>query len=170
MVLDVNQQAVLDLPGVKGIWSIKSKDLNYDDYLVVSFVGQTRFFSIVGEEIEDVTIPGVTFQSKTLFCANISNGNVLQITEKSIKLVDKNNFEVLSEWKPENEEDLIHLADVNEFQQILISVGKSDLIYLEISNENQIQITNKIEMEHEVSCLNIHSLSGYFYFNIDYIF
>ena len=41
--IGINAEASIDLPGIKGIWSLKpSTAAQYDKYLIVSFVGATR--------------------------------------------------------------------------------------------------------------------------------
>ncbi len=41
--IGINAEASIDLPGIKGIWSLKpSSEAQHDKYLIVSFVGATR--------------------------------------------------------------------------------------------------------------------------------
>lgn len=42
--IGINAEASIDLPGIKGIWSLKpSSNAQFDKYLIVSFVGATRY-------------------------------------------------------------------------------------------------------------------------------
>lgn len=43
--IGINAEASIDLPGIKGIWALKpASDTPFDKYLIVSFVGATRYF------------------------------------------------------------------------------------------------------------------------------
>ena len=53
------------VPGIKGIWSLKSASAaEYDTYLVLTFVGETRILAInAADELDEAEIDG--FQSET---------------------------------------------------------------------------------------------------------
>jgi DNA damage-binding protein 1 len=52
-------KATVDLPGIKGIWSLKPPtDPEHDKYIVLSFVTETRVLSMTDEELEETEIAG----------------------------------------------------------------------------------------------------------------
>ncbi len=49
----------MDLPGIKGIWALKSPtDRDHDKFIVLSFVAETRVLSMTDEELEETEIVG----------------------------------------------------------------------------------------------------------------
>lgn len=57
--IGINEQASIDLPGIKGIWSLRSpSDKKYDKHIILSFVGETRVLAMTGEELEETEIAG----------------------------------------------------------------------------------------------------------------
>jgi DNA damage-binding protein 1 len=43
------------MPGIKGLWSLRASDSSlFDQYLVQSYIGETRVLSIDGEEMGEV--------------------------------------------------------------------------------------------------------------------
>lgn len=57
--IGINEQASIDLPGIKGIWSLRSpSDKLHDKYIILSFVGETRVLAMTGEELEETEIGG----------------------------------------------------------------------------------------------------------------
>lgn len=53
--IGINEQAAVELPGIKGLWSLReSFDAEFDKYLVQSFLGETRVLEITEEELGEV--------------------------------------------------------------------------------------------------------------------
>ncbi len=47
--------------------------------LVVSFVGQTTFLSLSGEEVEEAELEGLAADQQTYHCANVGGKRILQV-------------------------------------------------------------------------------------------
>jgi hypothetical protein len=48
-------QASIEMPGIKGLWSLRASGSSlFDKYLVQSYIGETRVLSIDGEEMGEV--------------------------------------------------------------------------------------------------------------------
>lgn len=58
--IGVVEQASVELPGIKGVWSLRAQEADtHDTYLVLSFVGETRVLAInAEEELDEETIAG----------------------------------------------------------------------------------------------------------------
>jgi DNA damage-binding protein 1 len=77
----INEQASVDLPGIKGLWSLKpSSNDNFDKYIILSFVSETRVLSMSGEELEETEIPGFQADEQTTYSGNIINNQFLQVS------------------------------------------------------------------------------------------
>lgn len=66
-----------------GVWSIHTgmKDDYRHNCLVVSFVGQTTFLTLSGEEVEEAELDGLTADQQTYHCANIGGSRILQVRD-----------------------------------------------------------------------------------------
>lgn len=76
--IGIQEHACIDLPGIKGIWSLKVgiDDSACENTLVLAFVGHTRILTLTGEEVEETDIPGFLSDQQTFYCANVDNFQV----------------------------------------------------------------------------------------------
>ncbi|XP_058859042.1 DNA damage-binding protein 1 isoform X2 [Acipenser ruthenus] len=153
--IGIHEHASIDLPGIKGLWPLRSDaSRDTDDMLVLSFVGQTRVLMLNGEEVEETELPGFVDNLQTFFCGNVAHKQLIQITSGSVRLVTQESKALVSEWKEPNGKN-ISVASCNS-SQVVVAVGRV-LCYLEIQCGELKQISST-EMEHEVACLDITPL------------
>ncbi|XP_016371823.1 DNA damage-binding protein 1 [Sinocyclocheilus rhinocerous] len=149
--IGIHEHASIDLPGIKGLWPLRSESSrDTDDMLVLSFVGQTRVLMLSGEEVEETELPGFVDNQQTFFCGNVVHQQLIQITSVSVRLVTQDSKALVSEWK-EPQGRNISVASCNS-SQVVLAVGRV-LYYLQIHT-----FENSTEMEHEVACLDITPL------------
>lgn len=141
--IGLNEQATIELSGVKGIWSLRpSSTAQYDKFLVVSFVNETRFLAITGgEELEEAEIPGFSSESRTIYCGNVLGDMAVQVTSASVRLINATTLALLSEWKPPAPAQ-INVAGCNQ-SQVVVATGGGRLVYIEIQGGQL----------HEVKCV-----------------
>lgn len=68
--IGIHEHATIsDLVGIMGIWPLRLRKTlrNYDDALLLSFVGQSRILALTGEEVEETDIPGFDDDQQTFF-------------------------------------------------------------------------------------------------------
>ncbi|XP_016108663.1 DNA damage-binding protein 1 [Sinocyclocheilus grahami] len=153
--IGIHEHASIDLPGIKGLWPLRSESgRDTDDMLVLSFVGQTRVLMLSGEEVEETELPGFVDNQQTFFCGNVVHQQLIQITSVSVRLVTQDSKALVSEWK-EPQGKTISVASCNS-SQVVLAVGRV-LYYLQILTGELKQISST-EMEHEVACLDITPL------------
>ncbi|XP_031425552.1 DNA damage-binding protein 1 [Clupea harengus] len=153
--IGIHEHASIDLPGIKGLWPLRSDaGRETDDMLVLSFVGQTRVLMLSGEEVEETELPGFVDNQQTFFCGNVAHQQLIQITSGSVRLVTQESKSLVSEWK-EPQGRNISVAACNS-TQVVLAVGRV-LYYLQILTGELKQISTT-EMEHEVACLDITPL------------
>ncbi|XP_061132404.1 DNA damage-binding protein 1 [Syngnathus typhle] len=153
--IGIHEHASIDLPGIKGLWPLRSEaGRETDDMLVLSFVGQTRVLMLSGEEVEETELPGFVDNQQTFYCGNVAHQQLIQITSGSVRLVLQDNKALVSEWK-EPQGRNISVAACNH-TQVVLAVGRA-LYYLQILAGELKQISNT-DMEHEVACLDITPL------------
>uniref|UniRef100_A0A7P0Z3Z5 DNA damage-binding protein 1 n=1 Tax=Homo sapiens TaxID=9606 RepID=A0A7P0Z3Z5_HUMAN len=153
--IGIHEHASIDLPGIKGLWPLRSDpNRETDDTLVLSFVGQTRVLMLNGEEVEETELMGFVDDQQTFFCGNVAHQQLIQITSASVRLVSQEPKALVSEWK-EPQAKNISVASCNS-SQVVVAVGRA-LYYLQIHPQELRQISHT-EMEHEVACLDITPL------------
>ncbi|XP_077375019.1 DNA damage-binding protein 1 [Festucalex cinctus] len=153
--IGIHEHASIDLPGIKGLWPLRSEaGRETDDMLVLSFVGQTRVLMLSGEEVEETELPGFVDNQQTFYCGNVAHQQLIQITSGSVRLVLQDSKALVSEWK-EPQGRNISVAACNH-TQVVLAVGRA-LYYLQILAGELKQISNT-DMEHEVACLDITPL------------
>lgn len=76
--IGIQEHACIDLSGIKGMWSLKigSKADDFENTLVLSFVGHTRILTLNNDEVEEIEIPGIISDQQTFFCGNVSHDQV----------------------------------------------------------------------------------------------
>ncbi|KXJ10807.1 DNA damage-binding protein 1a [Exaiptasia diaphana] len=151
--IGIHEHATIDLPGIMGIWALKMKptDQDYDDTLVLSFVGGSRVLALNGEEVEETEMAGFDDDQQTYFCGNVTNNQIIQITALSVRLINSATGELVSEWRHHSGKN-ISVGACNSLQ-VVAAVG-SELYYIEIRVGELVQIS-QVTMEHEVACLDI---------------
>ncbi|POG81286.1 uncharacterized protein OCT59_022028 [Rhizophagus irregularis] len=154
----ITVQATLDMSGINGIWSLRPRfDADYDDMLVISFIGATRILKLSqGEELEEIDqYCGFDMTRSTISTANIIGNLLAQVTETSVRLIDLNNQRVTSEWNPPALSK-ITVADINP-TQVVVALGGGNLVYFEIKGLDLVEIKSTT-LEYEISCVNISPL------------
>ncbi|XP_020332456.1 LOW QUALITY PROTEIN: DNA damage-binding protein 1-like [Oncorhynchus nerka] len=153
--IGIHEHASIDLPGIKGLWPLRSEaGRETDDMLVLSFVGQTRVLMLSGEEVEETELPGFVDNLQTFYCGNVAHQQLIQITSGGVRLVMQDSKALVSEWKEPLGRN-ISVAACNS-SQVVLAVGRA-LYYLQILSGELKQIST-VEMEHEVACLDITPL------------
>lgn len=161
--IGINEQASVDLPGVKGMWSLRGSGGSvHDKHLLVSFVGETRVLAINEEdELEETEIAGLESEEQTLLCANVTSDQILQVTPKEVRLIDANSHMLVETWKPEVKAGegamdggvKITAATCTD-TRLLVSISQGQLVYIELQTSKLVAKTTAV-MPAEVSCIDI---------------
>jgi DNA damage-binding protein 1 len=126
---------------------------------VIGFIGQTHVLGFGEDEsLGPMNIDGFVTDKQTICCGTVVGNAFVQVTEASVRLVDSETFALISEWKPPAHAPRIFIASANA-TQVVLSVGEGQLVYLELTNR-QIKEVKATKLEHEISCIDIHPLSG----------
>lgn len=154
----IQEQAKVDLEGIKGLWSLRpDSKAEYDQFIVFSLVGETRVLAMEEEEVEETEIEGFSAEESTLFCSNVIGNQFIQITSTAINLIDCYTKKRNDSWKPDTK---ITSSSVNPTSgQILVAMGPA-LSYLEITG-NKIIPKQTTKLESDISCVNISGLAGH---------
>jgi len=154
--IGINEQAAVELPGIKGLWSLReSFDAEFDKYLVQSFLGETRVLEITEEELGETEMDGFDHQAQTILCCNVAGDGLIQVTETSLRLVSASMKTLVKEWFPP-EGQRITVAAGNA-HQVVLATGGSTLIYLKVSGTS-VEEVKRTESSQEIACLNVSPL------------
>ncbi|KAL9270792.1 DNA damage-binding protein 1-like protein [Drosera capensis] len=150
--IGINEQASVELEGIKGMWSLRSStDDVYDTFLVVSFISETRILAMnLEDELEETEIEGFDSQVQTLFCQSAVHNQLVQVTSSSVRLVSSVSRELRNEWKAPAGYS-INVATANA-SQILLATGGGHLVYLEVG-DGVLNEAKHAQLEYEISCL-----------------
>ncbi|KAG0292818.1 DNA damage-binding protein 1a [Dissophora globulifera] len=156
----INDRAVLELPGIKGLWSLKpSLDATSEDTLVMSFLNSTRVVRVTQDaEMVQEEIDGFLSDSRTLLSGNVRANLILQVTPESVRLVAPSQHiqaGLMSEWTPPSGQ-VISVASMNA-TQCLVAVDGKTLVCLDIGSET-IREVGRMRFENEIACVDITSI------------
>ena len=153
--IGIQEHASIDLQGIKGIWPLKLDNNSLDNYIVLSFVGQTKVLLLNGEEIEESKIKGFETEQQTFSCQNVCYNQIVQATPVSVRLINSNSKELIMEWSPPDNKT-ISVISINQTQ--IVCASRNTLYYLIISEEKLIEKANRV-LEYEIACLDINLLN-----------
>eukprot|EP00898_Chlorokybus_atmophyticus_P002114 jgi/Chlat1/2903/Chrsp2S04662 len=156
--IGINEQASVELPGIKGMWSLRSSLMDaYDTYLVVTFITETHILAIdADEELADIEVPGFISDAQTLFCGNVLYDQIVQVTASCLRLVNSTTQQAIHTWTPPQGMS-INVATGNA-SQLLLATGGGNLVYFEVQEGSVMEVAQK-KLEYEVSCLDISPLN-----------
>ncbi|KAK9905245.1 hypothetical protein M0R45_000357 [Rubus argutus] len=155
--IGINEQASVELQGIKGMWSLRSStDDLHDFFLVVSFISETRILAMnIEDELEETEIQGFSSQVQTLFCHDAVFNQLVQVTSSSVRLVSSTSRDLEHEWHaPAGYSINVATANVT---QVLLATGGKHLVYLEIGDGVLIE-KKYVQMDFEISCLDINPI------------
>ncbi|XP_022727310.1 DNA damage-binding protein 1a isoform X2 [Durio zibethinus] len=155
--IGINEQASVELQGIKGMWSLRSStDDPFDTFLVVSFISETRILAMNPEdELEETEIEGFNSQVQTLFCHDAVYNQLVQVTSSSVRLVSSMSRELRHEWNARPGYS-VNVATANA-TQVLVATGGGHLVYLEIGDGTLTEVKHA-PLEYEISCLDINPI------------
>ncbi|GMY38038.1 DNA damage-binding protein 1a [Fagus crenata] len=155
--IGINEQASVELQGIKGMWSLRSStDDPFDTFLVVSFISETRILAMnLEDELEETEIEGFCSQVQTLFCHDAVYNQLVQVTSGSVRLVSSTSRELRNEWNAPSGYS-INVATANA-TQVLLATGGGHLVYLEIGDGVLTEVKHA-QLEYEISCLDINPI------------
>lgn len=147
-----------EVEDVQGLFTLRSNGSEKDDTICASFLNETRVFCFdASGDIEEVyDFQGLKLDAQTLVAANLSNGNILQITPRDVRLLDSESGISLSTWKAP-EEKQITAASANA-KWALLAVEGQILVSLNLldnlaSQERDIE-QNSEGTRDQISCLH----------------
>eukprot|EP00042_Codosiga_hollandica_P058516 m.883598 g.883598 ORF g.883598 m.883598 type:complete len:1092 (+) comp59884_c0_seq2:68-3343(+) len=153
--IGILEGATLDMPSLQGIWALRHQEATpKHDLLALSFLDQTAFLAINGEELEGVSIEGASSTTATLFCGNVSPLHWTQVSESSVRLISCSTGTLAGEWIPPNGRPISSCAAAGS---LLLVASAADLFLLDLS-DNIVLVTSAV-LQQEISCVDLQIAS-----------
>lgn len=143
---------------VSGMFSLRSDDsLQHVDILLVTFVNESRVFQFDAQgEVEEVEeFAGLNLTETTLTAANVSQGRLVQVTDRRVRLTDLEGGMTVSEWTP-LEGQLITAASTNS-SYILVSLGGVTIVVLNVDSGLSVVHEKAFRIDSQVACVALPS-------------
>ncbi|XP_051128213.1 DNA damage-binding protein 1-like [Andrographis paniculata] len=155
--IGINEQASIELQGIKGIWSLRSAtDDPYDTFLVVSFINETRVLAMnIDDELEESEIEGFKSDVQTLYCHDAVYDQLVQVTSNGVRLVSSITKQLRTEWSPPAGYS-VNVATANR-TQVLLATGGGYLVYLEIG-DSILTEAKRAQLDYDIACLDINPI------------
>ncbi|VUC24859.1 unnamed protein product [Clonostachys rosea] len=149
---------LFDQTDTRALFTLKSYGVKSVDTLVVSLIDLTRVFKFDADGgVEEVfSHEGITMESETLLVRNLPTGQVLQVTPRSVALLDPESGVAASSWaSPEGK--VVTAASANE-KWLLLAIDGSVLVRLNLENDleelSQSRDTGLNNLENQISCIH----------------
>ncbi|KAH7319875.1 mono-functional DNA-alkylating methyl methanesulfonate N-term-domain-containing protein [Stachybotrys elegans] len=158
--IGLEDRGMLDeIPGTRGIFSLKSHESTFTNILALSFIGETRILKFDSEGgIEEIyQFEGMTLDTETLLAKNLSGQQLLQVTSQSVVVLDSESGVTVCRWDVPDGKSII-AASANA-KWVLLSVDGTELVSLDLSNGLAARTQNVKEagvmgQGDEISCLH----------------
>ena len=168
--IGIHELASLDLPGVKGVWSLKGQaSSKYHKYLVQSFIGETRVLAIEGEEMAEVDISGFDSQVPTLYTADLTNGYLVQVTAKEVRIINCGTNSCVTTWAPQSADaaadagstsTLIGAKSKLDYIVVALSGSEVALLHFTSNDSGSLMQLARLQLEYDIACMNFSSSSS----------
>eukprot|EP00597_Dinobryon_sp_UTEXLB2267_P016468 CAMPEP_0201093814 /NCGR_PEP_ID=MMETSP0812-20130820/2244_1 /ASSEMBLY_ACC=CAM_ASM_000668 /TAXON_ID=98059 /ORGANISM="Dinobryon sp., Strain UTEXLB2267" /LENGTH=1238 /DNA_ID=CAMNT_0047346135 /DNA_START=28 /DNA_END=3744 /DNA_ORIENTATION=+ len=154
--IGLHEQASLDVSGIKGIWSIRASSSSlFDKFLIQSFIGESRILAMEADELSEIEMEGFEGLLSSLFCGNMLHDSFVQVTDRSVRLIDTVTFALLSEFVPERP---ITVAS-GDVHTIVIACSGCEVISLNVDPASRaIKKAASIVLDHDVACVSLGML------------
>ncbi|KAG5189499.1 hypothetical protein JKP88DRAFT_353064 [Tribonema minus] len=153
--IGINEQASIELEGIKGMWSLREGHAApFDKYLVQSFITETRVLAIEDDEMGEVEMKGF-LGGRTIFCGNVIGDLILQVAATGAVLLDSRTLDVASTWNPPAPLSII-VATANS-RHVVLACGGGNLFHLEVDPAaRSLAQRAAVQLEHEIACLSLN--------------
>ena len=156
--IGMNIQAAIDVDGIKGMWSLRTSETNmFDKYLVQTFISETRILGIENEEMNEVEMPGFLCDTSTLYCGNVYGNKLVQVVDRSIRLLDSSSLELIQEIDVSPK--CITLATGN-LQQLVVCISGGEIILYALNECNIYTQQNTAQLDQDIACISIRSTTS----------
>ena len=157
----VEEQASVDLEGIKGIWALQQNGA--DCMLVQSFVGETRVLQLSNDELQESDVPGFDMASASILCGNVAPDVYFQVTASEVRLGGA----VQAVWP--SSFDRITSASADGPNIILCCKG--GLVVKLVASSASLSIAGRVQLPSDIACVSVNSMAtgNDFFFGVSFL-
>lgn len=174
--IGLNEKSFINLTDIKGIWALKcGSDQVKDNFLFITFIVDSFLWRCLDDGDFDNCIEptGFDLQIRTVLCANVSYDLIIQVTRRSIRLIDSATLELVSRWDLKSNDQIFKATHTHD----TVIVAESNNVYMfQITASRKLELRRVEKMESEVACLHLNPiaedhqlLSVGFWFNMNIV-
>jgi DNA damage-binding protein 1 len=153
-----DQGTLLDITGVRGLFTLKSREGQGVDTLIMSLIGETRVLRFDPEdEIEEVyEFQGFDLEKETLIARSLPSGQLLQATPSSVVILEAENGVTTSRWEVPQGRAITAISSNDKW--VLLSLDGTTLVSLSLE-KNLEQTSREAEQaavgqfQDQIACL-----------------
>lgn len=168
--IGINEHASMDLPRIKGVWSLKiGPNQIKDNYLLLTFIEDSYLWLCEDEGDFDNNIDedGFDRSKRTAFSGNIAHNQIIQVTREAIRLICAHTKQLNDIWTLPTNNGIYKVASNND--QVVCADGKK--LYLFKILPKTLTLVKETELESEIACFDLRTqlLSVGFWFNMNIV-
>ena len=138
----IQERAAAELPGIKGVWSLKNgDDAPHDTFLVVTFMRETRVLAVddATDEIGECDFEGFVADEQTLWTGNVAGGMACQVTASGVRLADAATGALRASWSPRDERGVTETIGVasGNANVVVVATSGGALVSLRVGVSSQ---------------------------------
>eukprot|EP00762_Andalucia_godoyi_P006008 ANDGO_00026.mRNA.1 DNA damage-binding protein 1b len=174
--IGIAEQAMLDVPGLKGVWALAG-----GRYLVLQFVRQTRVLQInENDTLAECTVAGFDLDVDTRHCGNVGTplaaaspaqqpplygtdreapfgrSHCVQVTSKQVRLVDTKGFALASSWNAPS--TIMHADSYGDL--VLVALTGGELFLFQVDAGGSLREIGKTKMTKDIAAVSLHPLTN----------
>jgi DNA damage-binding protein 1 len=146
--IGLTELATVDLKGVRGVWCVQAADTERR-VMALSFVGQTSFLSVVGEDMEGMEVAGADTSHSTLFFGDVAHGQWVQVTSEAVTLINRGTLQQSGSWNPPAGKSI----SVCRSNGLTIAVAFGGDLQLLTVDEGALSEFGHTTLPHEIACV-----------------
>lgn len=173
--IGINERSFMDLPDIKGVWSLKiGKDQVKDNYLLLTFIEDSYLWLCEPDGGFDNVVEqdGFDREQRTALCANVAHEQIIQVTRKSIRLINAVTRELVDKWNLPSDNGIHKVHNNNNH----VVCADGDILYYFEIQPGKLSLLKETKLESQIACLDITPLrqdqsllSVGFWFNMNLI-
>ena len=155
--IGVTVEAELPLPGITGVWAMRTSTAAAVDSLVcVGFAARTVFLAM--EDDDDLAelsqSGGLAGDTRTLFCGTTVGDQIVQITARGVRLVAAGPGHALREhWEAPKQGEQLTVCGADVASGIIVVGLSRTLVCLRVVGQRLVE-QGRCELEQEASCVD----------------
>jgi len=156
--IGINEHASMELPGVKGVWSLKiGKDQAKDNYLLITFLEDSYLWVCEdeGDFDNNTDDDGFDRSKRTVLCANVSHDQIIQATRQSIRLLSSISKQMVDIWNLPSDNGIYKVNNNRDY--VVCADGKT--LYLFEIKPGKLVLVKETVLESEIACFDITPLT-----------